>query len=293
MTYLYKKDVPNKGLITKRVLNTLFVLIILNLIAILNVNAQGNLLVMPRRVLFEGAKRTQELNLANTGNDSAKYVISVINYRMKKDGNFEIINQPDSGQYFAGTNFRFFPRMVLLGPNEAQVVKVQLTGINDLKPGEYRSHLYFRAINNEKPLGEKDVVPGTSSINVKLIAVFGISIPVIFRIGENTTQTQLKELNLVIKSNENPALSMNIYRSGNMSVYGDLKVYYISASGVKTQVGLVNGLAVYAPNQIRQFQVNLDKHPEINYHTGKLQVIYSAQDDAKPAKFAEGELLLK
>ncbi|MGY0035635.1 hypothetical protein [Pedobacter sp. NJ-S-72] len=128
---------------------------------------------------------------------------------------------------------------------------------------------------------------------MKLIAVFGISVPVIVRIGENTTQTQLKELNLVIKPNENPALNMNIYRSGNMSVYGDLKVYYISASGVKTQVGLVNGLAVYTPNNIRQFQINLDSHPEINYHTGKLQVIYSAQDDAKSAKFAESELLLK
>ena len=91
---------------------------------------------------------------------------------MKKDGNFELINQPDSGQYFADKNFRFFPRTVLLAPNEAQVVKVQLTGINDLKPGEYRSHLYFRAINNEKPLGEKDLVPGTTSITVKTDCCF-------------------------------------------------------------------------------------------------------------------------
>src|SRR5476651_1473462 len=72
--------------------------------------AQGNLIIMPRRVVFEGAKRTQELNLANTGKDTAKYVISVVEYRMKHDGNFELITQPDSGQNFADKNFRFFPR---------------------------------------------------------------------------------------------------------------------------------------------------------------------------------------
>jgi len=76
--------------------------------------AQGNLLITPRRVVFEGNKRTQELNLANTGQDSAKYNVSMIQYRMKEDGSFEEITIPDPGQNFADKYVRFFPRTVSL-----------------------------------------------------------------------------------------------------------------------------------------------------------------------------------
>ena len=65
-----------------------------------------------------------------------------------------------------------------LGPNESQVIKIQLNKTNDLATGEYRSHLYFRAVPAEMPLGESKPAKD-SSISIKLIPVFGISIPVI------------------------------------------------------------------------------------------------------------------
>jgi hypothetical protein len=85
---------------------------------------------------------------------------------------------------------------------------------------------------------------------------------------------------------------MKINRAGNMSVYGDIKVNYISPRGTSTQVGLVNGLSVYTPNAFRRFQLKLDTKEAINYHAGKLQIEYIAQTDGKPVKFAEGELVL-
>jgi P pilus assembly chaperone PapD len=89
-------------------------------------HAQGNLLVTPRRVVFGAKKKMQELNLANTGKDTARYVISLIDVRMKEDGSFEQITEADSGQHFAGQQLRIFPRSVVLAPNESQVVKVQV-----------------------------------------------------------------------------------------------------------------------------------------------------------------------
>src|SRR5437868_5880944 len=121
------------------------VLILLSFLTASKLSAQGNLLITPKRVVFEGNKRSEELNLANIGKDTATYIISFIQYRMEEDGKFVKITQPDPGQNFADKNLRFFPRTVTLGPNEAQTVKVQLTKANDLAPGEYRSHLYFRA----------------------------------------------------------------------------------------------------------------------------------------------------
>ena len=116
--------------------------------------AQGNLLLTPRRIVFEGNMRSIDLNLANVGNDTATYAISIVQIRMTEEGNFETITEPDNGQKFASQNLRFFPRSVTLGPNEAQTAKVQLVRANQLTPGEYRSHFYFRAVPVEKPLGK-------------------------------------------------------------------------------------------------------------------------------------------
>jgi P pilus assembly chaperone PapD len=69
--------------------------------------AQGDLLITPRRVVFEGSKRSMDLNLANTGQDTAVYAISLIQIRMKEDGGFETITEPDPGQRFADRYLRF------------------------------------------------------------------------------------------------------------------------------------------------------------------------------------------
>lgn len=267
-------------------------LIVLTLLTSANLLAQGNLMVIPRRVVFEGTKRNQELNIANTGTDTAEYNISIVNYRMKESGAFEEITQPDSGENFANKFIRFFPRTVILGPNEAQVVKIQVTKTDQMSPGEYRSHLYFRAEPFTKPLGEKEVRKDTTSISINLVPVFGITIPVIIRVGESTAKVSLSDVSFEMVGDTLPTLNMAFNRTGNMSVYGDITVDHISSGGIVTRVGLVQGIAVYTPNPIRRFKVELDKTLGINYSKGKLQVVYSSQSSTKPEKLAEAELLL-
>jgi len=254
--------------------------------------AQGNLLITPRRVVFEGQKRTQDLNLANTGIDTAKYNVSIIQYRMREDGSFEEITTPDTGQNFADKNLRFFPRSVTLAPNEAQVVKMQVTRADQLSPGEYRSHIYFRAVPKQTALGSEEIKKDSTSIGVKLIPIFGITIPVIIRVGESTTKVNLSDLKLEIIGDTIPRLQLAFNRSGNMSVYGDIVVEHISPSTVITQVGTVRGIAVYTPNSVRRFQMELDTKAKIDYHTGNLKITYTSQSDTKTEKYAEAVLPL-
>ena len=183
--------------------------------------AQGNLLVTPRRVVFDGSSRVMELNLANTGRDTARYNISFIQYRMTEEGAFEEITEPDPGQFFADNHLRFFPRSVTLAPNEAQTVRMQVVGRERLDPGEYRSHVYFRAVPNQVALGEEDPNRDTISVSVRLIPIFGITIPVIIRVGEPTTEVYISDLVLDKPEEGSPQLQMTFNRSGNMSVYGD------------------------------------------------------------------------
>ena len=256
--------------------------------------AQGNLLIVPRRVVFEGGKRTQELNLANTGTDTARFAVSLLEYRMEKNGNFTEISQPDSGQYFADKFIRFFPRAVTLAPNEAQVIKMQLVNTAALKPGEYRSHIYFRALPKISTIAssKKDTAAENGQIAIKLIPQFGISIPVIIRVGASTTTTTLTDTYMKLDEGK-PALHMQINRSGNMSLYGDIKVNYVAESGAISQVGLIKGLSVYTPNTVRSVDIKLDPKPNTNLHKGKLQIVYASQSDSKPVKFAEAEITLK
>jgi hypothetical protein len=254
--------------------------------------AQGNLLLLPGRVIFEGAKRYEELNLGNTGKDTARYVISLMHIRMKEDGGFEEISQPDSDENFADKFIRFFPHSVVLGPGESQVVKIQLTKISELKPGEYRSHLYFRAVPDKLPLGE-DAPAADSGISVRLIAIFGISIPVIIRVGVSSTQVKLSDLSMQMVEDTIPTLDMTFRRTGNMSVYGDISIYYTSANGKTTPVGTASGIAVYTPNQARRFRVTLDKKSDINYHSGRLSVFYNTPDENHPVRIAGADLELR
>lgn len=259
----------------------------------LNASSQGNLLVTPRRVVFDGTKRSIDLNLANIGNDTATYAISLVQIRMTENGGFETITEPDPGQNFADQNLRYFPRSVTLPPNEAQVVKVQVVRTAQLAPGEYRSHFYFRSVPKIRPLGEEKTVRDSNTISVRLTPVFGITIPAIIRVGESNTKVTLSDLALDIAEDSIPTLSLKFNRSGNFSVYGDLAVDYVSPQGTVTHVGAANGIAVYTPNSARRFQFSLNKVPGVDFRSGKLLVVFSASSDVKPAKLAEAELLLR
>jgi len=254
--------------------------------------AQGDLLLYPKRIVFEGSKKYQTLNVANTGKDSVRYFISVIQIRMKDDGSFETITQPDSAQYFADKNFRFFPRNVVLGPNESQTIKMQLINTGQLATGEYRSHLYFRAEPEKQPLGDEMIRKDSSTISVKLVAVFGISIPVIIRIGETDRNISFSDMILSKGKDSLPFLKITFNRTGNMSAYGDISVDHISLQGKITRVGIVRGMALYTPNLVRHFNLPLDNKAAVDYHSGKLHVLYTSQADAKSVKIAESELLL-
>lgn len=259
-------------------------------------HAQGNLLISPKRIVFDGSKKTHELNLANTGTDTATYLISMKEIRMTEEGGFEEIIQPDPGQRFASKYLRFFPRSVTLAPNEAQTVKVQVIKTNELQPGEYRSHIYFRAVPKPKPLGENDVAKADTSISVQLIPVFGITIPAIIRIGTSDTKVTLSDLDFAMMGDTMPRVAMALNRTGNMSAYGDIYVTFTSANGKTTDVGSARGVAIYTPNTKRRFAFDLSKEAGVKYRNGTLHVMYTNQVEGKtPDKediLAEAELKL-
>ncbi|MEI6434454.1 MAG: molecular chaperone [Bacteroidota bacterium] len=258
-----------------------------------DVYSQGNLLILPRRVVFEGNVKSQDLTLANTGNDTAKYQVSIVQMRMKDDGSFEQITTPDEGQFFAEKYLRFYPRTVTLAPKKSQIVKMQFAKSAKMEPGEYRSHIYFRAVPKTRALGENELVRDSASVTARLVPVFGITIPVIIRIGEPTTKVTMTDMSVEMVKDTLPKLKMTFNRAGNFSVYGDMIVTYISKDGKETKVASVKGVAVYTPNLSRRFQCNLDRIPGVDYKSGKLHIVFTTPVDTKLQKLAEADYILK
>lgn len=253
--------------------------------------AQGDLMIYPKRLVFNGSQRSQDLTLINTGQDTARYSISMINYRMTENGDFLDISTPDSGQHFADDHIRLFPRNVTLAPNEAQKVKAQVYKANQLNEGEYRSHIYFRPVKDREPLEEKVIEKNPEGITTNLYINFGISIPVIIEVGNSPVMASLSNISLDEKEQDSPRLSFTIHRKGNYSVYGDFRVVHIDSSSKATDVGIVKGVAVYTPISKRHFSIVLLPGKGIDYSNGKLTLEYHPQD-ATAKKLAFGELML-
>ncbi|MFO8021682.1 MAG: hypothetical protein R6U65_04385 [Perlabentimonas sp.] len=252
--------------------------------------AQGDLLVTPTRVVFEGKKQKEALNLVNTGKDTATYSISFINYNMNEDGSFESIEKPDSGQMFATPYLRIFPRRVSLAPGEPQVIMLQYRRRADMVAGEYRSHLYFRAEKQVNPLGTEN--KDTSNLNIQLIPVYGMSIPVIIRSGIVDVGSSLSNLSIGTQPNLEQYLKLTINRTGNISIYGDIVIEFIPTQGKSMVIGGVKGVGVYTNINKRNIAVKLNNTTGKPFSNGKLKVQFISKGEAKRTVYAESELNL-
>ena len=241
----------------------------------------GDLLVAPTRVVLEGRQRSAELTLVNTGSATATYRISFIQIRMDENGGTRESETPEPGELSASQLIRYSPRQVVLEPNVAQTVRMQLRKPADLAPGEYRSHLLFRAVPAAEPAAAPDVSAAPpQELSIKLTAIYGVSIPVIVRHGETSATVTLSDLELVPPSatDATPALRFRMNRTGNRSVYGNLTVTFLPDAGPPVVVGLENGGAVYTPNPFRLIAVALRPPAGTVLAGGILRLTYSARE---------------
>ncbi len=254
--------------------------------------AQGpnDLLVAPPRAVFEGSTRSISISLINRGSDTGAYVITMRNYRMTEEGKLEEISQPDSGQLFADAIVRYFPRQVVLAPAEEQTLRLQLVAGNEIPDGEYRSHIYMRAIPRARAAEEEVDSMREDGISMRLTPVYGIIVPVIVRRGDVTVAVDIPKVDLDMTSSAQPILNLNINRWGTASTYGDIAVTYQPASGSPVQVGRLNGVAIYPPSASRAFHLGLTPPPGTTLSGGRLIVEYRSRSTYREVTLARAEL---
>jgi len=251
----------------------------------------GDLMVAPTRLLFFGNRRSAELTLINRGPKAATYRITFVEMDMTEEGGTKLHERKEK-EILGSDLVRYSPREVLLEPNVAQAIRLQLRKPADLPAGEYRSHLSIFGI----PDPEEAKAPGEKTKPDKIIvdirAVFGVSIPVIIRHGATSATATLEGLHVETPSapSDSPILTFRIHRQGNQSVYGDLRATYLPRTGPAEEVGLMKGVGVYLSIPARRVRMELQRQNKQPLGQGRLQLALLEMGTDTPLAQASLEL---
>ena len=253
-----------------------FLFLTLLLVCLINKTfSQGDLVITPNRVVFKERQIKEVINLINVGGETNTFTVSFVQRRMNENGSFTIITEPDEGQMFSNDLLRIYPRQVTLSPGEGQVVMLQRRRNSNMKDGEYRSHLYFRAEKKITPLENINTTTNTEAMSVVLTPVFGISIPIIIRSGIVNAKASISDLS--VENLKNRQIKFTLNREGNISLYGDITVEYIPLKGEPVTIGLLRGVAIYTTINKRFVSITIDEKYKFNESKGSLKISYSSR----------------
>lgn len=256
--------------------------------------AYADLMLFPTRIVFEKNQRAAQLELINNGQERTTYRVKLVNRRMGENGEFSAVETPLPGEQFADALLSYSPRQVTLAPDQSQTIRILLRKPGNLPAGEYRSHLQLDLVPETTAATSIEASApklGPDEIGVQLKALVGVSIPVIVRHGDTEATVTLSGLELLQPAaGKAPTLAAVLQRSGNRSVYGDLAATFTPRGGAAQEVGKAGGVAVYTPNPLRRFKLELQPPAGFTLARGTLRVTFSERADAGGKLLAEAAI---
>jgi hypothetical protein len=247
----------------------------------------GDLLVAPTRVVLDGRKGA-EIILNNIGEEPATYRVSIEFRRMNKDGGLEDVPNPTAADQTAADMIVYAPRRVTLAPREPQAIRIAARPPQGLPDGEYRVHMLFRAIPPATPVAQAAASEPVKGLHFQLAPVYGVTIPVIVRLGALQATAGIANVHLE-RNSANSTVSLDLTRSGSRSTFGEVRVL---KAGVKDPIALQKAVAVYTELDMRHVSipVSADFKGEI---AGPVMIQYVESDDAGSHVIAETQAVLR
>ena len=209
----------------------------------------GDLLVAPTRLVLDG-RRGAEIILNNIGDQPATYRVSVEFRRMNGNGDLVDVATPTAADRAAQDMIIYAPRKVTLAPHEPQAIRIAARPPQGLADGEYRVHMLFRAIPPATPVGQP-TGEAPKGVQFKLTPIYGVTIPVIVRLGNLEAASGSANVQLEKKPG-GTFVGFDITRTGTRSTYGEVRVL---KPGVKDPIAMEKGVAVYTEIGTRHVSV--------------------------------------
>jgi hypothetical protein len=251
-----------------------------------SVGGMGDINIYPRRIVMDERQRVASVGLYNKLPFEGEYEISVANMVMTESGQIiPFSNLPDSGATSgvktASDMLRWSPRRVLLLGSEAQTVRIMARPPANLPDGEYRAHFTVVSVPGDVDDGFSinDAVGGNNqaagNVGVTIRPRFGISIPVIVRVGSTTLEVGLSDFSIV-RGEGSPQVSLTITRSGTRSAYGDL---IVTAPGQDAPLVVARGIGVYPEIDARKVRLAINPEFDISKLTSGMTLTATFVDD--------------
>lgn len=212
----------------------------------------------PTRLVFEDGERVGELSVNNRSKRPTVYRIEFRPMQMTESGRLVTLAKGQKDVVArADKMLRFSPRRILLKPGETQTVRVLVRRPPDLKPGEYRSRVTFKAEPlARRTLGQK---AKNEQFGVGVQLASAVSLPIIVRHGETSSTASIDDLEFHPAAQDHSAVqdkheaaktpahvSLRLNRTGEESLSGRLEaIWQPSKQGQPQVIGRVVGLAVY------------------------------------------------
>ena len=130
-----------------------------------------------------------------------------------------------------------------------------------------------------------------SGVSIRMVPVFGVTIPVIVRHGKTAAQVTLSGMTILAadKDNKMPRLKFTIERGGNRSAFGDLTAT-LRAGGADVVLGQIMRLAVYTPNKMRTVMLPLRVPDGVKLSGGEVRLVFKETQEAGGKLMSEAHI---
>ena len=265
----------------------------------------ANLNISPKRVTFDRADRSATVYVFNQGTAAATFDIALVDRIMLPDGQIMPVTEAQAKPELKAVLDKLMsahemlvatPRRATLEPGKGQTIRIRAApsaaGPSGTPPtaGEYRTHLTITTIPPPSIglTAEQAASQNPGELRFQINSVFGLSIPVIVRIGppdvrgaiENPKiSTQNLSPDGVAPAKPTSVLTFQVVRLGPNSLFGNLEV-----RGVKEKsgdpLGIARGVGVYPEIDRRQVTIPLRRTPG----SGEQLEISFKDDDTAPGR---------
>lgn len=264
----------------------------------------ANLNISPKRVTFDRADRTATVYVFNQGTATATFDIALVDRVMLPDGQIMAVTEAQTHPEDKDTLDKLksaqgmlvaTPRRATLEPGKGQTIRIRAAptaaGGGPPANGEYRTHLTVTTIppRDVGLTAEQAAALNPQELRFQINSVFGLSIPVILRVGAADVRGEIQNVKLTTQ-NVSPdgvappkptsVLSFQLVRLGPNSLFGNLEVRGSKDRPTADPLGAARGIGVYPEIDRRQVQLPLRRPPQ----PGEQLEISFKDDDTAPGR---------
>ena len=259
----------------------------------------ANLNISPKRLTFDRSGKSATVYIFNQGKAPATFDIALVDRIMTPAGQItplsEAVGKPELADIAgklksAKPMLLATPRRATLAPGKGQTIRVRVNpgAETTVGPGEYRTHLTVTTIP-PRDIGltaEQASTTRPDELKFLIRSVFGISIPVIVRLGGADVRGGIENVSLtyadlspdgIAPPVRTPVLNFDLARLGESSLFGNIEV---RGEKSKDPIGLARGVGVYTEIAARSVQLPLQREPA----PGERLEITFTDDDTSPGR---------